>query len=279
MGVFIAGEALAAGRVSRYELSAHHRRVLPGVYATERAPLSLPDRIHAAWLWSGRKGVVSGVAASAMHGAKWIESDIPIELNLAHNKSPSGLTIRRDTLLDTEVVQLDGMPVTSVERTAFDLARRGPVGKAIERLDSLARATRFTGADVLAIMEAHPRVRGRRRVADLLERIDAGAQSPKETWLRLLLIDAGFPRPSTQIPIPGPDGYPRYFLDLGWEEFQVAAEYDGEQHRTDLGQYRTGVARAEYIDGLGWRRIRVLAGHRAADIVRRVESAGVPRQR
>ncbi len=31
--------------------------------------------------------------------------------------------------------------------------------------------------------------------------MDAGAQSPKETWLRLLLIDAGFPRPQTQIPV------------------------------------------------------------------------------
>jgi hypothetical protein len=29
-----------------------------------------------------------------------------------------------------------------------------------------------------------------------------GAQSPKETWLRLLLIQAGLPRPQTQIPRP-----------------------------------------------------------------------------
>ena len=277
MGVFIGSEALAAGRVSRYGLVAHHQRVLPGVYGPRRGPMSLDDRIRAAWLWSQRQGIVSGLAASALHGAKWVDADVPIELNYGHNKAPSGVAIRRDTLLDGEVVHRLGMPVTSVERTAFDLARRGPTGRAVERLDSLARATRFDNGDVLAVVDAHRRVRGRRRVADLLNLVDAGAQSPKETWLRLLLIDAGFPRPATQIPVRAPDGYLRYFLDMGWEDLMVAVEYDGEQHRTDLGQYRADVARSEYIDRLGWRRIRVLAGHRSADIVRRVELAGVPR--
>ena len=57
----------------------------------------------------------------------------------------------------------------------------------------------------------------------------------------------------------------------------VAVEYDGEQHRTDSGQFRSDVLRAEYLDGLGWRRLRVQAGDRRADIVRRVERAGVRR--
>lgn len=277
MEVFLAAEALAAGRLTRYQLQACYRRVLPGVYAPRRLPLSLNDRIAAAWLWSRRRAVVSGLAASALHGAKWVGADIPIELNLAHNKSPRGILTRRDALLPEEVALVRGMAVTTAERTAFDLARRGPVGKAVERLDSLSRATHFKNGDVLAVVDAHPHVRGRRRVENVLGLVDDGAQSPKETWLRLLLLEAGFPRPQTQIPVPAPDGYPRYYLDMGWREFNVAVEYDGEQHRADPAQYRGDVARSEYIDGLGWRRIRVLAGHRAADIVRRVEAAGVPR--
>ena len=54
MGPFIASEALAAGRVSRYELAADHRRLLPDVDAPKRARLCLDDRIEAAWLWSRR---------------------------------------------------------------------------------------------------------------------------------------------------------------------------------------------------------------------------------
>jgi len=203
VGVFIAGEALAAGRLTRYQLVADHRRLLPGVYAPKRMSLSLNDRIVAAWLWSQRRGIVTGLAASALHGAKWVDTNAPIELNLAHNKSPSGVITRRDTLYDDEIVRLRGMALTTVERTAFDIARRGSLGQAVERLDSLAHATRFEAADVLAVADAHPSVRGRRRLREVLGLVDEDAQSPKETWLRLLLIDAGFPRPQTQIQGPG----------------------------------------------------------------------------
>lgn len=276
---FIASEALTAGRVSRYQLAADHRRVLPGVYAPKRQELSLADRIAAVWLWSRRRGVISGWAASALHGARWVDPAAPVEVNMDHNRSPAGVSISRDSLLEDEVTRIQGIAVTTVARTAFDLARSGPFGVALQRIDALAHATGFTAADVIPVFEGHPRLRGRRRVPQLLDLMDAGAQSPKETWLRLLLIEAGFPRPRTQIPVRAPGGYPRYFLDMGWEDCMVAAEYDGEQHRTDIRQYRDDVARAEHIDGLGWRRIRVLAGDRASGIIRRVERAGVPRHR
>ncbi|GAA2810594.1 hypothetical protein [Mycolicibacterium pallens] len=107
----------------------------------------------------------------------------------------------------------------------------------------------------------------------MLQLVDAGAQSPRETWLRLLLMDAGFPRPQTQIPILRPDGYSRYFLDMGWPEVMVAVEYDGEQHRLERSIYDDDLIRSDYIAHLGWRRIRVIAGHRKPDIVRRVHEA------
>ncbi len=274
---FIASEALAAGDLTRYALASDHRRLLPDVHVSRRTELSLDGRIAAAWLWSGRRAVITGSAASALHGSKWVDPAGAIELNYPNNKAPAGVITRRDTLLADEIIRLRGMDVTSIARTAFDLARRGPRVRALERLDSLARATDFHADDVLVVLDAHPKVRGRRRVAELLELVDRGAQSPKETWLRLLLIDAGFPRPVTQIPVPAPDGYPRYYLDMGWPEYMVAVEYDGEQHRTDPVQYRGDVLRSEYIDGLGWRRVRVLAGHRRDGIVSRVERLGVPR--
>lgn len=282
MSVFLGGEALAAGAVTRYQLAAHHRRLLPGVYAPRGAELSVWDRACAAWLWSGREGIICGLAAAAVHGARWIAAGIPIELRVDRHKTPPGVIAVRDTLLDGEVIRLRRgdfpFAVTSVERTAFDLARKGRSRiPTIERLDALCRAANFAVGDVLKVVDAHPRVRGRRRVSELLELVDSGAQSPQESWLRLILIEAGFPRPQTQIPVLRPNGYSRYYLDMGWEEFMVAAEYDGEQHRTDSSQFRSDVLRAEYLDGLGWRRIRVLAGDRRDDIVRRVERAGVPR--
>ena len=271
--VFIGSEAFAAGTVSKYDLRARYRRVLPDVYIAKGAPLSLRDRTVAAWLWSRRRGVISGVAASALHGARWVDDDAVIELNWPSRKAPPGVKARNETLLDAEITSRAGVSVTSIPRTAFDLARRGPAGQAVERLDALAAVTNFAVQDVLDIAANHPHVKGLQRVRGLLEQVDAGAQSPRETWLRLLLIEAGLPRPETQIPVPRLDGYSHYFLDMGWRDVMVAVEYDGEQHRVDRNIYRDDLARSEYIAHVGWRRIRVIAGHRKTDIVRRVRQA------
>jgi hypothetical protein len=97
-------------------------------------------------------------------------------------------------------------------------------------------ATPFSAEDVLLIAKRHHGARGTRQLRELLPLVDGGAASPKETWLRLLLIDAGFPKPTTQIPAVEDHGRLVRMLDLGWEDFMVAAEYDGDQHRTNRDQ-------------------------------------------
>jgi very-short-patch-repair endonuclease len=91
--------------------------------------------------------------------------------------------------------------------------------------------------------------------------------------LRLLLIDAGLPRPQTQIPVPGVDSLPIAYLDLGWPESMVAVEYDGDQHRTDRRQYVKDIKRTEMLEQLGWIIVRVVAEDRAEGIVDRVRAA------
>jgi hypothetical protein len=270
--VFIGSEAFAAGKVTKYDLRGRYQRLLPDVYTAKGVPPSLHDRTVATWLWSQRQGVITGVAASALHGAKWVDHDAVIEVNWRGRKSPPGVRAHNETLLSTEICSREGVLVTSIARTAFDLARRGPVGRAVERLDALAAATNFTADHVLEVAGNHPHVKGLRRVGRLLDLVDAGAQSPRETWLRLLLIEAGFPRPHTQIPVTRPGGR-QYFLDMGWPDVMVAVEYDGEQHRLERGIYDDDLIRSEYIAHAGWRRVRVIAGHRKPDIVRRVHEA------
>jgi hypothetical protein len=276
--VFIGSEAVAAGEVTKYQLRAHFQRIFPDVYALGSGDLSVRDRAAAAFLWSGRRAVLTGLAASALYGAHWVDVRVPIELNYPNNKSPRGIVSRDETLFDDEVRTLGALPVTTLQRTAFDLARRGTVGHAVARLDALANATRFEADDVLDLLPCHPNLTGIRRVPEVLDLVDEGAQSPKETWLRLLYIDAGFPRPRTQIPVLGPDGYPRYYLDMGWQEVMVAAEYDGEHHRVDRATYTNDIARSEYIQDVGWRMIRVVARNRRPEIIERTRRAWISRQ-
>lgn len=273
--IILGSEALASGLVTPYELRMNFRRVLPDVHAPRSLELTLLDRIRAAVLWSGRQAVVTGVAAAALHGARWVDAATVIGLNHANNRAPDGVKTRNETLLHDEVTRIRGIPVTTVERTAFDLARHGAVVPGVQRLDALARATGFRVQDVLALAAGHPGTPGLLRVPQVLDLVDAGAQSPQETYWRMRFLAAGFPRPQTQIPVLGPDGS-SYFLDMGWPDLMIAAEYDGEQHRVDRGQYVSDVRRSEFI-ARRWHRVRILGGDRADGVFRRLEAVGLRR--
>ncbi len=267
---FVGTEALAAGDVTSHELRRYYRAIMPNVYLDKRVQPTLRQRTTAAWLWSRREAVIAGSAASAMHGSKWVDHDAPVELIWRNARAPRGVVARDDQLSHSEFERLDGLSVTTPERTAFDIGRRGALGRAVAGLDALAAATGVTAHDVREMAAAHRRTRGLRQLETALDLVDAGAQSPRETWLRLLLINAGFPRPRTQIPVLGADGFPRYFLDMGWDDVMLAVEYDGGQHWTDPSQYANDVTRHEYIGRLGWTIVRVVSRHRPDDIVRRV---------
>ena len=175
--------------------------------------------------------------------------------------------------MEGETQVLKGLSVTTPERTAFDIGRRGALGRAVADLDALAAATDFKVSDVVELAAKHRHARGLRKLEAALELVDAGAQSPKATWLRLLLIEAGFPTPRTQIPVLGRDGFPRYFLDMGWEDILLAVEYDGDQHWTNPAQHASDVDRLEYLNRMGWTVIRVVGRHRPSDVIRRVRCA------
>lgn len=272
-GVFAGSEAIAAGHLTRHELQRWYRPLYRGIYLCKDTTFTLRDRATAAWLASGRQGVIAGVAASALHHAEWVDADVDIEIIAPNTRVQTGLIVRDETLADDEVTKVAGIPVTTSARTAYDLARYLPRGKAVARLDALARATPFSTEDVLLIAKHHKGARGSRRLRAALPLVDAGAASPKETWLRLLLIDAGLPIPTTQIPVIERGYWPFAWLDMGWEKYRVAAEYDGDQHRTDRPQYVRDHRRQRRLERLGWINIRVINEDHPADVVQRVIDA------
>ncbi len=165
------------------------------------------------------------------------------------------------------------MSVTTPARTAFDLACRNPVGKAVAALDALARATRLKVADAELIAERHKGHRNIRRARRALELVDAGAQSPRETWLRLTVIGAGYPPPQTQIPVYGEHGELVAVVDLGWEDVRIALEYEGDHHRLDRRQFRRDIARFEALQDLGWMTIRVTSEDTQGGVLARLADA------
>ncbi|KDE99558.1 hypothetical protein Y900_011550 [Mycolicibacterium aromaticivorans JS19b1 = JCM 16368] len=269
--VLLGREGLAGG-LSRHDLQRWYRQMYRGVYVPKYATPSMRDRALGAWLYTDRAGVIGGVAASALHGAQWVDDDVAIEVLVGERRRQPGLIVRMDRVGDDEVTTVGGLPVTSVARTAFDIGRYQKRTTALARLDALMRVAPICSESVELIMKHYGPVRGVRQLRELLPLIDAGAASPKESWLRLLLIDGGLPRPETQIPVFD-DGVPIAYLDMGYRDLKLAFEYDGDQHRSDRRQYVRDIRRLPMLERLGWEVIRVIAEDRPAEVLSRAKEA------
>lgn len=270
---FVGSEAVASGTLLKSALRTRYTRVFRDVYALPGTEMTPQMRATAAWLWSRRKGIVAGTAASAVHGNRWFTPSDPVELIHSNRNPNAGLVIRSGAIQPDEIVLVAGVPVTSVERTALDLACWNPRDAAVASIDALANATKLHVPKVLALADRYPGRRGIATARSSLRLVDGGAQSPRETWLRLLLIDDGIPAPETQIPVPIPWSDKYIYLDMGWDEIKVAAEYDGDQHLKSPSQIRWDIKRHEIAQQRGYIVVRVLAGDTPADVLRRVRAA------
>jgi hypothetical protein len=191
---FIGSAAVAAGRLTPYQLRSRFVAVHRDVYVARDARVTAVARAKAAWLWSGRAGVVAGRSAAVLHGAKWVEDGAPAEILYDNRRPPRGLSTWSDQVAEDEIETVRGMAVTTPARTALDLARHRPLDVAVAEIDALARAARLKAADIELLAERFKGRRGIREARVALDLVDPGAESPQETRVRLLLIRAGFPR-------------------------------------------------------------------------------------
>jgi very-short-patch-repair endonuclease len=272
---FVGTEAIDDGRLTRGQLRWNYTAIHPGVYVPNGVERTLFLSTVAAWLWTGRKGVIAGRAAAALHGARWVDATTPIEIIAEHTRKRRGVIVREERIGADEITCIGTLPVTTIARTALDLARHLPRDIAVAHLDSLACATGVLPIDALALATKYPGLRGIRRARIALALMDLGAQSPKETWLRLVLVDGGLPRPRTQIRVS--DGVKEAFVDMGYDEPKVGLDYEGAHHSDDRGQYVYDIGRAEFLERNGWIDLRVVAEHSRRFILHRTREAFVRR--
>lgn len=269
---FLGSEALAAGRLTSFALRTRFVAVYRDVYVPRGTEITATVRAHAAWLWSRRMAVVAGQSAAALHGAKWVDSRRPAELLWPNRRPPPGIHTWSDRVAEDEIDVVAGVPVTTPARTALDLACRYAEGRAVAAIDALANATDLKVADIEMIADRCSGRRGIRRARAVLDLVDPGAESPRETWLRLLVMRHGFPRPQTQIPIYDEYGQLVAVVDLGWEDMTIAMDYDGDYHR-DPVRFNKDIRRHDDITGLTWTHIRVTSRDTEGGVIRQLQTA------
>lgn len=249
--------------------------VFRNVYVPNGVDLSPATKGYAAWLWSGRRATLAGLSAAAWHGARWIDADAPAELNRPGRNRVDGMLFHSDVLHPDEVCVVRGVPVTTPARTAFDLGRRSGLTLAVMRIDALLRATGTTVAEVLPVVDRHKGARGIVALREALALADPGAESPQETRTRLVLLRGGLPTPATQVEVFD-DGRFVARVDLGYDEWKVAIEFDGAQHWLDPVQRTRDIDRIADLEAAQWRVIRVsaeLLRLRPHVVIARVEAA------
>lgn len=273
---FLGTEALAAGLVTNHQLRTRYLAIHRNVYVPRGVALSPVDKAVGAWLWSRRQGVIAGLSASALHGARWIDAELPAELNRPGRDKVAGIVLHSDALESDEISRMWGMATTTAARTAYDIGRSADLETAVVRIDALRQATRVRIDDVQAIADRHQGARGTVQLRQALQLSDDGAESPQETRTRLMLMAAGLPRPTTQLVARDHDMQFVARLDMGWPRYKVAVEFDDAHHWTDPRQRSRDIDRIADLDALGWIVVRVSAElllHRPSVILRRVTTA------
>lgn len=236
------------------------RREFRGVYVDNRVTDCRESRLRSIRLITPPGAVVCNESAAWLYEVdtyKPSEQHLLIpSLVVPHSTTrvtTPGVQCRQAILDGRDVIDIDGLMVTTPVRTASDLLRRLYRPYAIAAADGMARAGLVTTEDVIEFvhgLKGYPGIRQARSLAHLIEPLSG---SPGESWQRLRIIDAGFPRPKPQHHIVDAFGH-EYFLDLAYPELLIASEYDGREFHTDEIHKSHDRGRRAYLgDVFGWR--------------------------
>jgi hypothetical protein len=265
----IGTEAIASGALTRGQLRWNYLAAHPNVYLPKGQKRTLLTDAQAAWLWTGRRGIVAGRAAAGLHGVHGIGDSIPIDLIAQHTRKRPGIVVREERIDDDEVQTLGPLPMTTPARTALDLGRHQPRDVAIRHLDELAAATGLGYADVAELLDRYRGARGIQNARGALSLMDGGTRSPRETRLRLMLIDGGLPSPRTSIVLR--DGFDTAVIGMGWDGPKVGVSIVDDRPEGYLAIRET--ERSDVVQRLGWIEILVVDLTRRSSTLQRVRDA------
>jgi very-short-patch-repair endonuclease len=237
-GVFTVDDARQAG-LERWHLEgAGWTRLGPSLYVSEHLTANPIHRLEAARRRLPPTAAFSGLTAAWLHGLDVRPCD-PIEVTVPEDagiSSRSGIALRRSSLVNGDVVRVRGMAVTSIARTVGELCARLDLVEAVVIADEALHSGRLGLDHLTSWADDHAGNRGMRNLRRVLGFLDAAAESPMESRLRMVLVLGGLPRPRAQVTIRDRWGRALGRPDLYYPEQRLGIEYDGGSHRESLAE-------------------------------------------
>ncbi len=207
-------------------------RLWPAVYAYGHAVLTRDGWLMAATLACGDGAHLAGRASAAARGLLPAWSTIDVATPTKRGVELDGIRAHRIALRPEERDVHRGLPVTSLARTALDIAATESADRVEELLDRALLEGQYDHAEMLEQLD---RRRGCRGVVALRGAVallgDAGVvfRSRPERLARDLIRSAGLPEPRVNAWFPTRAGH-GHELDLWWPGRRWDLEIDGPHH-------------------------------------------------
>jgi hypothetical protein len=264
-GLFVGSHAVSEGLLTKRQLeSGLYRRVLRNVYAEPGVRHDHGLKSRAAALLMPAEAAVGGRSAAAWFGAPFSSATDPVLIVVPRDcrwAGPCGVQVHRtDVRLEETWIDDAGVRLTSVARTAWDIATLEPTATAVALLDGMLRdgRERQGGLTESVLAGEFLRRRGRwgsRRASALLPLVDGRAMSPPESRVRVACHLGRLPHPVPQFEVYE-DGAFLGQVDLAWPEAKLIVEYEGAYHFDEL-QIPKDDGRYARLVAAGWRVIRL----------------------
>lgn len=228
----------------------------PGVYAVGHRVKSRKARWMEAVLAAGPGAYLSHRAAAALWGilrSNRIEISSPRAL-----RSRNGIRFHRHRLQPDEITVLDGIAVTTVPRTLFDLAAtetRHDLERAVHEADYLRLHDPLSLSDLITRYPGH---RGNRSIRAIVKARESDRNVSREEFVDrflTLMATVGLTKPEANVwmTVAGR----RFEVDCVWREQKLMVELDGWAAHGTRRAYERDRARDRFLVRHGWRVIRI----------------------
>lgn len=269
---------LASRKITPYSLEHDPRylQILYGVWIDKTEDRQSPTPIWAGPEWVRTATMLCGFrlrrpevigtlwTAARLYGLPMSHQVKDKPLHVAGGRDCSRI-VRRDVVLhrhqQLEQIDFFGLPLITVPHLLVELGRHLSLTELVQFGDA-AVSKRFGGPkttveSLKTELAARSQVRNRRRLQMAFSLIRLTVDSPRETWLRLWIINNGFPEPVVHPKVHSRIKNVTLQPDLGYPELKLAIEYEGDHHRTSPGQFNSDIERRQLLEAEGWTVLRV----------------------
>lgn len=238
-------------RISAWVVSGRLRSIGRGWLEIPDAAADLDARFLRAQSQIGEPVIACSFTAAEFFGFNVID-DGKLHLTTAsgHSLSVPDTVVLHQAPPRSKVHGWPDFRVTDRADTVVDVAATVRDIDVLAVLDAAA-AVGIQACEVESALQRAGRRRGVVQVRRWLSQMDGRSASPMESRTRARLLAYGLPAPDLQIRVSTTSG--TKYLDMGWEQYRVGVDYEGEEFHTGDGRMSRDRRRHNAIADDAWR--------------------------